>query len=37
MTRASLIDSNPVKLHYYPFMISLDRYKLECNKMIQTL
>ena len=31
MTRPTLIDINPVKFNYYPFMISLDKCNGSCN------
>ena len=31
MTRPTLIDLNPIKLNYYPFMISLDKCSGSCN------
>ena len=31
MVRPTLIDMNPNKLKYYPFMISLNRYTGSCN------
>ena len=31
MTRPTLIDLNPVKLNYYPFMVSLDKCSGTCN------
>ena len=31
MIRPTIIDLNPVKLKYYPFMISLDKYSGSCN------
>ena len=30
-TRPTLIELNPVKLKYYPFMISLDEFTESCN------
>ena len=31
MTRPTLIDLNPIELKYYPFMISLHKYKETCH------
>ena len=31
ITRPTLIELNPVKLKYYPFMISLDEFTESCN------
>ena len=31
MTRHTLVDLNPVKLHYYPFTIGLDKSNWSCN------
>ena len=31
MLRPTLIDLNPIKLKYYPFMISLDKSTGSCN------
>ena len=31
MIRRTLIDLNPVKLNYYPFMIGVDRCNGSCN------
>ena len=31
MVRSTLIDLNPIKLKYYPFMISLDKCNGSCN------
>ena len=31
MVRPTLIDLNPVKLNYFPFMISLDKCNESCN------
>ena len=31
MARSTLIDLNPVELHFYPFMISLDKFNGSCN------
>ena len=33
MFRATLIDLNPVKLNYYPLMISLDKYNENRNSV----
>ena len=33
MIRPTLIDSNPVDLKYYPFMISLDKCRVSCNSV----
>ena len=31
MVRLTLLDWNPDKLHYYPFIISMDRFNESCN------
>ena len=31
MTRPTVIDLNPIELKYYPFMISLQKYKETCH------
>ena len=31
MVKPTLTDLNPVKLHYYPFIISLDRCDVSCS------
>ena len=31
LARPTVIDLNPNELHYYPFMISLDRFSGSCN------
>ena len=33
MIRRTLIDLTPVKLNYYPFMISLDKFSGICNSV----
>ena len=31
MIRSTLVNLNPIKVNYYPFMISLDKYNGSCN------
>ena len=33
LVRSNLIDLNPNKLHYYPFMVGLDRSDGNCNTL----
>ena len=37
MTRPSIIDLNPVKFSYYPFIISLDKCNGSCNNAVDDL
>ena len=34
LTRSTFIDLNPTELHYYPFMVSLDRCNGSCNTIV---
>ena len=37
MVRPTLIDLNPVKLKYYPFMTSLDKYSGSCDVLLSNI